>query len=224
MTARLAPLLTGTAAGSLGPADLVEVGVSVVAVDVVELALGPGLAAVDAAGGLRAFTGWDGDFVAVGRWGVVASPGSGWRARALPVAVRESEGALTLRSSIDGSQVDLSLGGLAAWATAQGTTLGAGLEPGREIWADAAAPPPPGAVLVTALAQDEAHAGRSRSAGAWVALQDVSSERLAEGCACRSCRLATRGYVEHLWTQREITAEHLLCWHNLQQLRNEVES
>ena len=49
---RLAPLLAAGAHGSLGAADLEMLGVSVVAVDILEVALGPGLARVSDAGGL----------------------------------------------------------------------------------------------------------------------------------------------------------------------------
>jgi tRNA-guanine family transglycosylase len=46
---------------------------------------------------------------------------------------------------------------------------------------------------------------------------------MADGCDCRACAVAGRGYLAHLWAMREITAEHLLGWHNLHQLRRMVE-
>ena len=81
---RLVPLLSGTAAGSLGPLDLEEIGVGAVAVDIVELALGLGLDRVERLGGLHALTGWAGPLLAVGRVTAEAPAATGRRARALP--------------------------------------------------------------------------------------------------------------------------------------------
>src|SRR5438309_75529 len=78
---RLLPLLSGLAAGSLGPTDLAEIGISVVAIDIVELAMGMGLDRVERLGGLARLTGWDGSLVAVARTASAPPAATGWRAR-----------------------------------------------------------------------------------------------------------------------------------------------
>jgi tRNA-guanine family transglycosylase len=87
--------------------------------------------------------------------------------------------------------------------------------------------PPPGALLVSRLAQDEAGSGRFWSGVAWADLRPAAAEApesaLVAGCSCRACAIASRAYLAHLWAMREITAEHLLGWHNLRQLRLRVE-
>jgi tRNA-guanine family transglycosylase len=60
---------------------------------------------------------------------------------------------------------------------------------------------------------------------AWADLAAAGEEGspLLESCRCRACAIANRGYLAHLAAMREITAEHLLGWHNLHQLRLLVE-
>ena len=97
---RLLPLLAGTAAGSLGPEDLAEIGITAAAVDIVELALGLGLDRVERLGGLARLTGWEGPLVAVARMASGRPSATGWRARALPELLSEHEGTLQLLSLI----------------------------------------------------------------------------------------------------------------------------
>jgi queuine/archaeosine tRNA-ribosyltransferase len=219
------PLLAGSAAGSLGPDDLAEIGISVAAVDIVELAVGTGLHRVERLGGLARLTGWDGPLVAVARMASAPPPATGWRARALPQLLSESDGVLELRSALDGSKVSLVRAELAEWARRLGAEPaisidGDGVE--ARIWEEAE--PPAAALLVSSRAQDEARKGRFWDGGGWTELAALSGAgALLDGCDCRACAIAGRGYLAHLWSMREITAEHLLGWHNLHQLRRLVE-
>jgi queuine/archaeosine tRNA-ribosyltransferase len=222
---RLLPLLSGLAAGSLGPSDLAEIGISVVAIDIIELAVGMGLDRVERLGGLARLTGWDGPVVAVARTASEPPAATGWRARAIPELLSESDGILALRSALDGSKVSLVRAELAGWARRLGaepaaSVAGDGVE--APVWGEGE--PPPGSLLVSSRAQDEARKGRFWDGRAWA---DVAATNgggaLADGCDCRACAVAGRGYLAHLWAMREITAEHLLGWHNLHQLRRMVE-
>jgi queuine/archaeosine tRNA-ribosyltransferase len=226
---RLLPLLSGTAAGSLGPQDLEEIGISAAAVDILELALGLGLERIDRLGGLHAVTGWAGPLLAVARMTTFPAAAPGWRGRALPRLVAERDGILELRSSIDGATVQLARSQLSDAARRMGAEPAASLAgDGVELLAWDDATPPPGALLVSTLAQDMAANSRFWDGAGWTRLAAApgggdAGSPLLKGCRCRACALASRGYLAHLSAQREITAEHLLGWHNLHQLRLLVE-
>jgi queuine/archaeosine tRNA-ribosyltransferase len=222
---RLLPLLAGSAAGSLGPEDLTEIGISAAAIDIVELAVGLGLDRVERLGGLARLTGWEGPLVAVARMALVPPAATGWRARALPELLAEGDGVLELRSALDGGRVRLVRTELAAWARrlgAEPATSVAG--EGVEVVQWDGGEPPPAALLVTGQPQEQAREGRFWDGSTWVEVVTANGESsLVEGCGCRACSIAGRGYLAHLWAMREITAEHLLGWHNLYQLRRMVE-
>jgi queuine/archaeosine tRNA-ribosyltransferase len=223
LTRRLAPLLAGTSAGSLGPADLEEIGITIVAVDVLELRLGPGLDTVHAAGGLGAFIGWDGPIVAIARYSDEAPGATGWRARGLPQLLRADGDSLTLRSAVDGDVVIIALEQL------QAETAGLGAGTGDEadrvaVWIDVDGPQPASDIVVTELGQAQAAEGRYYDRGAWRDISQVPAGPLAPTCGCRACRVAGGAYLAHLWAVREITAQHLLTWHNVHQLRLVVEA
>ena len=228
------PLLEGTAAGSMGPADLEEMGFQVVAVDLIELAVSPGLDVVAEAGGLGAYTAWGGAILALTREQPAAAirqgKGIGWRARGRPVLVREQGDELTLRSSIDGSTHHLTSSGLAHAAFDLGATPVAKVVGGGRVtwWEEQDTPPPPAAgLVVSALPAVAARAGRywTTEGGREIAAQTDAAAPgpLVAGCACRTCEIAAIGYIAHLWHQREITAAHLLGWHNLHRARLLVE-
>jgi queuine/archaeosine tRNA-ribosyltransferase len=222
MARRLAPLLTGTSAGSLGPDDLREIGVSVVAIDILELQVNLGLEAVRSAGGLGRFTGWEGPILAVVRYSDEAASTEGWRGRGLPQALKAEGDRLRLRSPVDGSIQLVSPSDL----TKEAVSLGAEAPPagglaGAEAWTDDAGPPPPGPTVITALAQDEAAAGKFWDGSGWAGVLDGAARWPA--CDCRACVIAGADYIAHMWRVREITAEHLLTWHNMHQLRLLVE-
>jgi queuine/archaeosine tRNA-ribosyltransferase len=223
---RLLPLLVGSAAGSLSPEDLAEIGISVAAVDIVELAVSLGLDRVERLGGLARLTGWEGPLVAVARVASRPPAATGWRARALPQLLSERDGILKLRSALDGSVVSVARAELADRAR----RLGA--EPATSIAGDGVelqewngGEPSSGALLVSALAQEQARDGRYWDGSGWAEVTVAAGTGpLLDGCGCRACAIAGRGYLAHLWAMREITAEHLLGWHNLHQLRLRVES
>lgn len=228
------PLLEGTAAGSMGPADLEEMGFQVVAVDLIELAVSPGLAVVAAAGGLGAYTAWGGAILALTRGQPAAAigpgKGMGWRARGRPVLVREQGDELTLRSPIDGSTHHLTSSGLARAALDLGATPVTKVLGGGRVawWEEPDTPPPPSAgLVVSAVPAIAARAGRYWTAEGWLEIAAQIDAAvpgpLVAGCACRTCEIAAIGYIKHLWHQREITAMHLLGWHNLHQARLLVE-
>ncbi|HXA43022.1 MAG TPA: hypothetical protein VNV65_08950 [Candidatus Solibacter sp.] len=225
---RLLPLLAGSAAASLGPEDLREIGIGAVAVDIVELALALGLERIERLGGMPGLLRWDGPVVAIAGWSIEPAQSSGRRGRALPQLLGERDGVVQLLSAIDGSTVRLVRQELADWAHRLGaepdvSIAGAGVE--VATWE--AGDPPAGSLVVSRLAQEEAHHGRFWDGAGWSALAPTAGAAgegpLREGCACRACAIATRGYLAHLWTMREITAEHLLGWHNLHQARLMVE-
>src|ERR1700716_38395 len=152
---RLVPLLRGTAAGSLGPSDLEEIGISAAALDILELALGLGLERVEFLGGLHALTGWAGPLLAVARMTTDVPAVRGWRARALPQLVADRDGILELRSAIDGATVRLARSELADAARRMGAEPAASLaEEGAELVAWDDGNPPPNSLLVSTLAQD----------------------------------------------------------------------
>ena len=132
---------------------------------------------------------------------------------------------LELRSALDGSKVNLARAELAEWAR----RLGA--EPATSIAGDGVelaewdrGEPPSGALLVSRMAQEHAGKGRFWDGSAWAEVATATgSVPLLDGCGCRACAIAGRGCLAHLWAVREITAEHLLGWHNLHQLRLRVE-
>jgi queuine/archaeosine tRNA-ribosyltransferase len=225
---KLLPLLSGTSAGSLDPADLVEIGISAAAVNIVELALGVGLEAVARLGGLAALTGWQGPLVAVGHTAGTAPSTTGWRAKGLPWLVSERDGVMVLRSPVDGGTTRLARAELADRAYGLGAEPAASLsEPGVTVadWDSGA--PPAQVLVVSRLAQEEAARGRFWAGEEWADLDLVATEAptdpLVDGCSCRACAIASRAYLAHLLAMREITAEHLLGWHNLHQLRLRVE-
>jgi queuine/archaeosine tRNA-ribosyltransferase len=222
---RLLPLLAGSAAGSLGPEDLTEIGISAAAIDIVELAVGLGLDRVERLGGLARLTGWEGPLVAVARVTSAPPTATGWRARALPELLSESDGVLELHSALDGGRVSLARAELAAWARRLGAEPAASVAgEGVEVVEWDGGEPIPGVLLVTSQPQEQAHKGRFWGGSAWAELAGAEGAgSLVEGCGCRACGIASRGYLAHLWAMREITAEHLLGWHNLYQLRRMVE-
>ena len=223
----LLPLLAGSAAGSLDPEDLLEIGISVAAVDIVELALGVGMERVERLGGFQTITGWDGPLVAVARVAVAAPATTGWRARLLPQLVSERDGVLVLRSSVDGGTYRLARSELTDWARRLGAEPATSLAgDGVDVVSWDGDEPPAGALVVSSLAQDQAHRGRFWTGSGWADLQSEAAEPdapLVPGCTCRACVIASHGYLAHLWAMHEITAEHLLGWHNLHQLRLRVE-
>jgi queuine/archaeosine tRNA-ribosyltransferase len=224
---RLVPLLRGSGAGSLGPHDLEEIGISVAAVDILELALGLGLQRVNDLGGLQALTGWAGPLLAEARMTSEAPPATGWRARALPRLIAERDGVLELRSAIDGRTFRLARSELADAARRMGAEPAVSLTgDGVELLAWDEGDPPPNALLLSTLAQDMAAQARFWDGGGWAGLAVARGEDgspLLESCRCRACAIASRRYLAHLAAMREITAEHLLGWHNLYQLRLLVE-
>ena len=230
------PLLEGGSAGSLGTADLEAMGVEVVAVNLLELAVSPGLDAIAAAGGLAAFTGARASRVC----GVILSvpageppadgdrDGEGWRARRLPAVVRAAGDMLTVRSGVDGSTHVIDTTRLIADGARLGGSPAADIVPGAMTtwWRRLADPLPDSGWVVSSVPADAAREGFYWTPGGWTTIGGEASETpgpLLSGCGCRACATATRGYLAHLWRQREITASHLLGWHNLHQLRGIVE-
>lgn len=221
MSPAFAPLLAGTSAGSLGPADLTAIGIGIVAVDVLELHLA-GLSE-RTADGLRRFIGWDGSILAVARWADDAPAAAGWRARALPKAILDGE-ELRVVSSIDGRRVRVGLAELRSLADELGSDRLVMPGEGWDIvWTDRDANPPARDVVVSSLAQDQASGGFFWDGAAWGSLDVEGTMPLAPGCECRTCEVARRDYLAHLWGARELTAQHLLTWHNLHQLRRRLE-
>jgi queuine/archaeosine tRNA-ribosyltransferase len=215
------------AVGSLGPDDLSEIGVRAVAVDVLELAMGAGLQRIADLGGIGAYLGWDGTILAVARWSTAPPASPGWRG-----LERKRESRLLLRSAVDGALTEVDLEELARVVAGLGAQPSAELVPGGSpvVWWNAAdGGAPPGDCVVTAMAQEEAARGRFRAGHAWHDLTAFSDTRddtpraLVEGCACRACSRASLALLRHLWLSREISAAHLLCWHNLHSLLLEVE-
>jgi queuine/archaeosine tRNA-ribosyltransferase len=220
--------MAGSAAGSLGPEDLREIGISAVAVDILELGLGFGWERIERLGGLRAFLGWDGPVVAVAGWSTGRAEATGRRAQALPQLISEEDGVLQLRYAIDGRTIRVGRQEISGWATRLGadpdvSIAGAGVA--LVAWEEGN--PPEGQMVVSRLAQHEAHRGRFWNGAGWIQLgasaAAAGEEPLLKDCGCRACAIATHGYLTHLWGVREITAEHLLGWHNLHQSRLRVE-
>ncbi|HEV3233452.1 MAG TPA: hypothetical protein VG329_02755 [Candidatus Dormibacteraeota bacterium] len=220
----MAPLLAGTAAGSLGPADLAEVGISIVALDILELWMGVGFDRIRAAGGLGAFIGWDGPIVGVARYSDEAAPTTGWRGRGLPQLLKQLDDKLRLRSAVDGAVVDVVIDDLRTEAASLGSGIVDTTGDGEvNVWSGAGEPSASGTIVVTEAANLEAAAGRYHSSSGWTELASAADGPLVPGCDCRTCRIAGAAYIAHLADAREITAQHLLGWHNTHRLRLVVE-
>jgi hypothetical protein len=190
----------------------------VVAIDVLELALGPGIERVERLGGISAWTGWRGPAVAVACLVPDRPGGTGWRSPDPPRLIAAGDAGLRVRSAIDGAVRTVGLEELEAWAArlglegpvvlrlpagsgAGGSGDGLGGDPRVAIWDDLEAPPA-AAILATDLPLRLAREGRRL-------LPDIGD------CGCPACAIASRGLVRHLWEEREITAVHLLLRHNL---------
>lgn len=209
-------------------------GVEVVAVNILELAVSPGLEVLAAVGGLARFTGWRGALVAVShgdRTHPAPATAGGFRARRLPVVLRDDGDRLSVRSEIDGSVHDLSHEALAAAAAELGATLPAALlPPATELrrWPSMSAPQPPDGWIYSAVPDEAARLGLYLAPGGWAEISQTTDAAtpgaLVPGCECRACQVAGAGYIAHLWSQREITATHLLGWHNLHAIRAQVEA
>ncbi|MDP9325759.1 MAG: queuine tRNA-ribosyltransferase family protein [Candidatus Dormibacteraeota bacterium] len=222
---RFAPLLAGTAAGSLGPADLEEIGISIVAVDILELWLGVGFDRIDAGGGLGSFIGWDGPIVGVARYTEEGPVMAGWRGRGLPQLLKQRGDTIKLRSAIDGTAVDVVIDELRTKAAALGPgVVDATGDHSVKLWSGAGYPPGNAQVVVTDAANLEAGAGRYHSDSGWTDLATAAGGPLVAGCDCRTCGIAGSAYIAHLAAVHEITADHLLAWHNTHRLRRLVEA
>jgi len=207
-------------------------GFEVVAVNVLELAISPGFEAIATIGGLGRFTGWRGVILPVNladRGLRSARTDSGWRARRLPLVLREQGDELTLRSPIDGSTHQFSAGGLARAIVGLGASeTTAVLPPGAQLetWTDIAALPPATGWVVSAVPAEAGRHGRYLAPTGWADVREVAltaTGPLVADCECRPCAIAGAGYIAHLFSQGEITAAHLLGWHNLHTVRDRVE-
>jgi queuine/archaeosine tRNA-ribosyltransferase len=198
-------------------------------VNIYELAVSPGLAVLAAAGGLAAFCGWRERIVALKlsaddrpeRAGAI-----GWRGRGLPVVVREEGDALTLLSPLDGSKHQFSVAALESAARDLGAETVVDLAgEGIEVtwWRSCTEAIPGRAWVASSVPADAAADGRYWDGAAWSDINSAgdaaTAGALMAGCGCRTCQVAPIGYLGHLWRQREITAAHLLGWHNLYQAR-----
>ncbi len=159
---RLLPLLAGSAAASLGPADLREIGVGSLAVDIVELALGLGLERIERLGGLPGLLGWDGPVVAIAGWSIERPPSSGRRGRALPQLLGDQEGVVELRSAIDGSTVRLARQELSEWAYRLGAAPDASIAGAGVVVVTWEAGDPPAGPLVVSTLPTSGRCGRSQ--------------------------------------------------------------
>ncbi|MFN2466006.1 MAG: hypothetical protein ABR598_07060 [Candidatus Dormibacteria bacterium] len=223
--------MEGGAAGSLGPADLEEIGIRVAAVNTLEIAIAPGLQQVRAMGGLARFFGWDGPLVAVSLRGERAGRGeeSGWRARRLPAVVKEVADELTVVSPVDGSTHRFSTSQVEADAADLGAATMRDIAPSFDLqwWRSAEEPIPSTGWVVSSVPADAARAGHFWGRSGWCAIASFTDaaapQPMLDGCPCRGCTVAGIGYLAHLWRQREITATHLLGWHNTWQARSMVE-
>jgi len=215
---QLVPLLEGGAYGSLGAADLHEIGIETVAIDVLELSIEVGIEEIQARGGINGWLSWQGPVLALYRTGASAPPGTGWRAHALPQLIRERDGEMTLKSSVDGRAIKTTRARILESARSIGAVPTAQLDEfGVRIglWDDPGAPPPEEELVVSALAASQGRRGRRLDGGAW---RDVDATG-AVACDCRACGIASPELLVHMWRSREITATHLLTWHNLHQTR-----
>jgi queuine/archaeosine tRNA-ribosyltransferase len=216
------PLLEGGACGSLGPRDLREIGIEVVAIDVLELSSEVGVDRIRACGGINAWLSWQGPVLAIFRVATTAPSTTGWRGHGLPHLIRERDGELTVKSPVDGTALNTSHAALAMAALAIGAVPSAQLDNAGErfcLWDDAGSAPPAEDLVVSGLAAAQARAGKHFDDDSW---QDVT-EQLKAYCDCRACSLASGDLLRHLWESREITATHLLTWHNLHRMRLAVE-
>lgn len=217
-------MLAGTAAGSLGPADLEEIGISIIALDILELWMGVGFDRIRAAGGLGAFVGWDGPIVGVARYSDEAPSATGWRGRGLPQLLKQLDDKLRLRSSVDGAVVDVVIDDLRTEAASLGSgVVDATGDRAVTVWSGAGEPPADGTIVVTEAANLEAAVGRYHSSSGWTELATAADGPLVPGCDCRTCRVSGAAYIANLANVREITAQHLLGWHNTHRLRLLVE-
>ncbi|MFN2464184.1 MAG: hypothetical protein ABR573_09830 [Candidatus Dormibacteria bacterium] len=201
--------------------------------NVAELAISPGLATIRDAGGMAAFTGWDGLLLQVTRFadaGTAAQSRSGWRARALPELLRREADVARVRSPLDGSIKELDLAELEGEAGALGGQLPArALPPGEALtwWDSRDNPVPSTGWVVSAVPATAGRAGFYCTGFGWAAVANIRDPAtpgpLSTGCECRACAQAGIGYIAHLWGQHEITAAHLLGWHNLHVARSLVE-
>jgi hypothetical protein len=215
------------AAGGLGAADLEQMGFTTVAVDVLELALGPGIDRVLRLGGAGPFTGWRGPVLGVAR-SLGADPvTAGWRARGLPGLRMQDDGSMLVRSALDGSRHLLPSGAFEAWCEELGVRWAA--EGTAALWDSPATPPPSSGLVVTTVPGDQAVAGMVRMDGSWQPVNQLPApgepggdEPLDAACSCRGCRVANQGWLRHLWDSREITAPYLIGTHNLQALAVEL--
>lgn len=131
-----------------------------------------------------------------------------------------------MRSSIDGATHRLDLDEVATVAAELGVSApprGVELRP----WLSRRSPLPGDGWVVTPVAAAAGREGEYFNGSTWTSIEDVTDTaepgELAPGCDCRACTAARRGYLAHLWRQEEITAGHLLGWHNLHALRRRLE-
>lgn len=208
-----------------------------VAVNLLELAISPGLEAIIAIGGLAAFTGWTGAICGLLLAAEAGNPpgegdreDEGWRARRLPTITRRADDELTVRSWVDGSTHHLRASELLLAGGPLGARTATELVPGGvelNWWRRIDDIAPPTGWVVSSVPADAARDGMYRTQAGWSSIADSEDAAtpgpLVAGCACRACDVASAGYLGHLWRQREITALHLLGWHNLHQVRRLVE-
>lgn len=134
---------------------------------------------------------------------------------------REKGGRLHFWSSASGRRLKTSREELAEAAAELGVAPASGLDPAGEVateWVDGAAPPADG-LLFSDLAPREASAGRFLGAQEWNTVATAGGDHLVPGCECRACLLTSPTLLRHLLSAREITAQHLLAWHNLHQMQ-----
>ena len=227
------PLLEGGAAGGLGPRDLEEMGVGMVAVNILELALSPGFAAISAVGGLGGFSGWNGVILPVtyGDLQPAARGGdSGLRARRPPAILSDAGDEMVVRSEIDGSMHHLTHSALEAQAADLGVASWKDVAPeGTEVshWESIDQPLRRDCWVVSGAPAEAGREGRYWTPAGWAEIAEITDAAIAaplvDGCACRACVSAHAGYIAHLWSQHEITAAHLLGAHNLHSVRSLVE-
>ncbi|MDQ6748445.1 MAG: queuine tRNA-ribosyltransferase family protein [Candidatus Dormibacteraeota bacterium] len=196
-----------------------------------ELAISPGIDQLHSAGGLAAFCAFDGRLVSVQlrEEPLEAHGPPGWRGRRRPLVTREDGDTLTVLSPIDGSTHALSRSALAGEARALGAVEVDAIagNAGWAWWRSPAEPTPAQGWVVSSVPADAARKGLYWGVTGWLEITAVTDAAevgaLSEGCTCRACSVAEIGYLGHLWRQREITATHLLGWHNTCQARSLVE-
>jgi hypothetical protein len=211
----------------LTPGELRELGISAVAVDILELALGPGLERLAALGGCEGFLGWDGPVLAIARVTEQPVAAAGWRAGGLPQLLSGDGGRLRLKSAVDGRVIAVHVDELAAACDVIGAVPSAQLStrgPVFAYWARPMPQAPAGELVVSPLAATLAGEGVFWEGGDWASLDErAGAGALVDGCTCRTCSTASRDYLNHLRHEHEMTAQHLLGWHNMHWLRHLVE-